>query len=162
MAPPSCLTQKCHRNSVAQSLPADPATKWEIAGPPSSERARCNASANPIWTSILPASSALLIPSPGSLKGHYVNAIMLRTSPRSSSIQPAASLLVSVCRPLRSAGWPAARTAIFIGGAARRSHQAQVAEVCLDGRYCFAARHCLVVVLSTDRRREMPQESIMK
>ena len=161
MAPPSCLTQKCHRNSVAQSLPADPATKWEIA-----DHRRRKDSLQRIGEpdlDIHPSGVLRLIDTrPGSLKGHYVNAIMLRTSPRSSSIQPAASLLVSVCRPLRSAGWPAARTAIFIGGAARRSHQAQVAEVCLDGRYCFAARHCLVVVLSTDRRREMPQESIMK
>ena len=61
MAPPRCLTQKCQQHLVAQSLPADPAPKWGIAGHHRREDSpQCIC--EPDLGIHPPASSALLIP----------------------------------------------------------------------------------------------------
>ena len=96
MAPPRCLTQKCQQNLVAQSLPADPAPKWEIAGHhrrKDSPQCICE----PDLGIHPPASSALLIPAVLRPNGRYVNRFIrglpaLTRSQHSSSSFPARQL----------------------------------------------------------------------
>ena len=75
MAPPRCLTQKCQQHLVAQSLPADPAPKWEVAGHhrrKDSPQCICE----PDLGIHLPASSALLIPAVLRPNGRYVKSLV--------------------------------------------------------------------------------------
>ena len=75
MAPPRYLTQKCQQNLVAQSLPADPAPKWEIAGHhrrKDSPQCICE----PDLGIHPPASSDLLIPAVLRPNGRYVKSFV--------------------------------------------------------------------------------------